>query len=152
MIFLFNNEREFQRFDGTTFQQIGSTKVSHQDTLGLANYRGEALTVSCYAGTNCHDRTEILDMASMRWIDAQDYPYNLHGFGLYQYSTASTPDAAYIIGGGPRWRQTITEFKYDQWKKVGELFHGRMNHGSITLGSQTLIIGGIVQSDPENQV
>ena len=108
--------------------------------------------MSCYSGKNCEDRTEILDMASMRWIDGQDYPYNLQGFELYQYSTASTPEATYIIGGGPRWRQSITEFKYDQWKKVGELFHGRMNHGSITLGSQTLIIGGIVESDPENQV
>ena len=144
--------QEFSRFDGRSFEQIGSTKVSHQDTLGLANYRGEALTVSCYSGVNCQDRTEILNMDSMRWINAQDYPYNLFGFGLYQYSTASTAEAAYIIGGGPRWSQTITEFKYDQWRKIGELFQGRMSHGSITLGAHTLIIGGIVESDPGNPV
>lgn len=112
-----------------------STKVSHQDNPGLANYRWGPFTVSCYSCENCEGGAEILDMASMRWIKAQDYPYNLLGMGLRKYA-----DAAYIIGGGPRWKKTPSEYKYDQWRRVGELFHGRMNHRSVTIRTQTLII------------
>ena len=64
-------------------------------------------------------------------------------YGIYQYSTASTSDAAYIIGGGPRWQQTIAQFKNYQWKNFGTLYRGRMNHGSITIDSKTIVIGGL---------
>ena len=30
---------------------------------------------------------------------------------IYEYSTASTNDAAYIIGGAPRYMETIARFK-----------------------------------------
>ena len=38
---------------------------------------------------------------------------------IYEYSTASTSDAAYIIGGGYRkMSQIIVEFKNDQWTRM----------------------------------
>ena len=50
-------------------------------------------------------------------------------------------DAVYIIGG--RWTQDIVaEFKNDQWHRLANLNQGRYGHGSITIGGQTMIIGG----------
>ena len=50
-------------------------------------------------------------------------------------------DAVYIIGG--RWTQDIVaEFKNDQWHRLANLNQGRYLHGSITIGGQTMIIGG----------
>ena len=56
------------------------------------------------------------------------------------YSTASTHDAAYIIGGIDV--DTIAEFQNDEWRKLGSLNKGRYYHGSITVGQETMIIGG----------
>ena len=70
------------------------------------------------------------------------------------YSTASTEDAAYIIGGHAfssstdfyaesSYVNTIAEFKNDQWRQLGNpLSLGRRYHGSITVGDQTMVIGG----------
>ena len=60
------------------------------------------------------------------------------------YSTASTEDSVYIIGG---WQdssssRTIAQFKDNEWVKIGDLNQGRRGHGSITVGLQTIIIGG----------
>ena len=50
-------------------------------------------------------------------------------------------DAVYIIGG--RFTQDIVaEFKNDQWHRLDNLNQGRWLHGSITIGGQTMIIGG----------
>ena len=57
------------------------------------------------------------------------------------YSTASTSESAYFIGG----RQTknvIAEFKNDAWRQLGNLTRGRYKQASITLGAETMIIGG----------
>ena len=50
-------------------------------------------------------------------------------------------DAVYIIGG---WytRETVAEFKNDQWRRLANLKQGRYAHGSITIEGQTMIIGG----------
>ena len=45
-------------FDGTEFGTAGSSKVSHRETFGLANYRGDALTTGCSTGGSCGVRTE----------------------------------------------------------------------------------------------
>ena len=68
------------------------------------------------------------------------------------YSTAATSDAAYIIGG--RYTQDIiAEFRNNQWRQVGSLKKGRYGHGSISLGDQTMIIGGYASSgDAETEV
>ena len=45
-------------------------------TLGLGNYRGNALTTGCdHFGKNCFNKTEILDMTTLEWSDAPDFPY-----------------------------------------------------------------------------
>ena len=56
------------------------------------------------------------------------------------YSTASTHDAAYIIGGIDV--DTIAAFQNDEWRKLGSLNTQREYHGSITIGQETMIIGG----------
>ena len=61
------------------------------------------------------------------------------------YSTAATDEAAYVIGGhqgSSDYSTTIAEFKNDQWRRLGDLTQGRYAHGSISIGHQTLIVGG----------
>ena len=61
---------------------------------------------------------------------------------MSHYSTASTSEAAYIIGG----RYTpdiIAEFRNNSWRQMGTLAKGRMGHGSITLNGETMVIGGV---------
>jgi len=57
------------------------------------------------------------------------------------YSTSSTSDAAYIIGG-PSNGEIIAEFKNDRWRQLGTLKKGRSSHGSIVLSDETMVIGG----------
>ena len=60
------------------------------------------------------------------------------------YSTAMTDQAAYIISGYQDWydSKTIAEFKNNQWRKFGELAQARNFHGSISVGSRTMVVGG----------
>ena len=65
---------------------------------------------------------------------------------VYYYSTAATDEAAYIIGGvqdSNYYSSTIAEFKNAQWRKLGDLTQGRHYHGSISIGHQTMIVGGL---------
>ena len=57
------------------------------------------------------------------------------------YSTANIPDATYIIGGYYT-PNLVAEFRNDQWAKLDDLYYGRYNHGSITVGTRTMIVGG----------
>ena len=57
------------------------------------------------------------------------------------YSTTNSPDAAYIIGGSYT-QNLIAEFRNDQWTKLDNLKKGRMAHGSINVGNQTMIVSG----------
>ena len=65
----------------------------------------------------------------------------IHFSYIAYYSTTQTADAAYIIGGGNT-KNVIAEFKNDQWTQLDDLNTGRYYHGSITIGTQTMIIGG----------
>ena len=78
------------------------------------------------------------------------YARNIHKIGRIQiiifsyiaaYSTASTSQAAYIIGG-LHTPDIIAEFKHDSWRQVGTLARGRSWHGSIGLGDDIMVIGG----------
>ena len=60
---------------------------------------------------------------------------------MYGYSTTSTDDAAFIIGGIEVY-DTIAEFRNNQWRNLGSLTKGRVYHGSITVGQETMIVGG----------
>ena len=64
-------------------------------------------------------------------------------FSIYQYSTASTASAAYIIGGyysGPQ--TTIAEYKNGQWRKYGDLAVRRHFHSTLFHDGEHIIIGG----------
>ena len=63
---------------------------------------------------------------------------------VLSYSTAATADTAYIIGGyqGSSYSTTIAQFKNNQWSKAGDLTQGREYHGSISVGTETMVIGG----------
>ena len=64
------------------------------------------------------------------------------------YSTVSTAEAAYIIGGIvagqniEEFGQIIAEFKNDSWRRIGKLSKGRWLHGSIALNEEIMVIGG----------
>ena len=60
---------------------------------------------------------------------------------IYGYLTASTVDAAYIIGGD-KTRDVIAEFKNDAWRNLGSLVKPRDSQGSISFNGETMIIGG----------
>ena len=57
------------------------------------------------------------------------------------YSTASTSEAAYIIGGVFT-GGIIAEFKNNSWRQIGTLAKGRNSHGSISFNDETMVIGG----------
>ena len=97
------------------------------------------MTTGCQEYDNCSVATELLDMHTLQWQNGTDYPFSPSR--IYRYSTASTPTAAYIIGG--RYTQDIiAEYKDDNWRQVGKLQQGRQQHGSISFGSDTMIVGG----------
>ena len=73
------------------------------------------------------------------------FRYNLSLSYIYYYSATQTSDTAYIIGGQYS-QNVIAEFKNGQWRQLDDLNTGRYRHGSITLGSQTMIIGGYASS------
>ena len=62
-------------FDGEEYDSIVLSKYSHIWTLGLANYRGKALTSGCNSFGECKFKTELLDMNTLRWSDGPDYPF-----------------------------------------------------------------------------
>ena len=66
----------------------------------------------------------------------------IHLSSINRYSTAHTYDASYIIGGSYA-DNIIAQYKDDQWKRLTDLNRGRYGHGSISIGSETMIIGGI---------
>ena len=61
-------------FDGQNYRMIESSKYVHYRTLGLANYKNEALTTGCEYGS-CDRKTEILNMETMKWSEGPDYPF-----------------------------------------------------------------------------
>ena len=62
-------------FNGEEYDSIVLSKYSHIWTLGLANYRGKALTSGCNSFGDCKFKTELLDMNTLRWSDGPDYPF-----------------------------------------------------------------------------
>ena len=62
---------------------------------------------------------------------------------IVEYSTTSTSEAAYIIGGSYT-DDIIAEFRDYSWRQMGTLAKGRYGHGSITLNGETMVIGGDV--------
>ena len=71
--------------------------------------------------------------------------YNFRKISLY--SVASTTEAAFVIGGwdGSSSLDIIAKFENNQWSRYGNLQKARSGHGSITSGTQTIIIGGFTR-------
>ena len=60
---------------------------------------------------------------------------------IYGYSTVSTSEEVYIIGGVYT-RKIVAEFKNYVWFHTSTLIGGRAFHGSIELENGILIVGG----------
>jgi len=97
-------------------------------------------------------KTEILENGV--WVDqAADYPFS-SGDRISDYSTTSTSEAIFIIGGFTnfatpgtqpvhnRYTTTIAKYQDKIWTNVGNLKVGRHIHSSITMGSKVMIVGG----------
>ena len=65
----------------------------------------------------------------------------------YYYATASSAQAAYFIGGLPdgSYSSRIAQFKNDAWSSLGNLAAARLGHGAITVGAETMILGGYIE-------
>ena len=64
---------------------------------------------------------------------------------ISHYSTAQTSNAVFIIGGWSSHEKSlniVAEFKENVWRRLADLRQERWHHGSITVGVQTMIIGG----------
>ena len=80
-----------------------------------------------------------MDMTTLTWMDGPNYPFG-SGYIAF-YSTAETANAAYIIGGYYT-KDIIAQFKDDQWYQLDSLNQGRWAHVSLTIGDETIIVGG----------
>ena len=66
----------FLSFDGEDFGIVQDSHYSHLMSFGLGNYRGAAFTTGCdHYGKNCFNKTEILNMQTLEWSEAPDYPF-----------------------------------------------------------------------------
>ena len=66
---------------------------------------------------------------------------------IYNYATASTDSAAYIIGGY-KWREnvsTIAQFKNNRWRKIGNLNEPKDSLSAIFNNGEYIVVGGIVK-------
>ena len=60
------------RFDGEKFETYFSTQHSHGYTYGVGSNQGQPFTTGSY---NDHSKTEIMDLVTLRWKSAPDYPF-----------------------------------------------------------------------------
>ena len=63
------------RFDGENFQTAGSSKFSHRYTLGMGNYKGQAITTGCSDISTCSIKTELMNMETLEWSNGPDYTF-----------------------------------------------------------------------------
>ena len=71
----------------------------------------------------------------------------INNFSINRYSTASSEDAVYIIGGyssidgksSGKPVRTIAEYKNGRWSRIGQMEKPKAGHGSISFGQKTLI-------------
>ena len=63
------------RFDGEVFQTAGSSHFSHRDTLGMGNYKNNALTTGCTGSSSCYIKTELMNMETLEWSNGPDFTF-----------------------------------------------------------------------------
>ena len=66
----------FLSFDGDNFETVASSKCYHDNTMGLANYRGSPMTTGSRYNSDGSVNTEIYNFANNQWKDAPEYPYS----------------------------------------------------------------------------
>merc|ERR1711990_433021 len=155
LCFDYRNAKQCHTFDGQSYQSAGSSVYSHSyTTTRLANYLGKALITGCGSRSSCGVKTELMDMETLTWSAGPDYPSQWtpsHAY-IFRYSTASTSEAAFIIGGYYT-QNIIAEFRGGSWRQMGTLAKGRYAHGSITFNGETMVIGGYTTgSDAETKI
>ena len=72
----YNDENNFFRFDGESFETTASSKCDHDFTYGLANYRENALTTGSRYNSDCYVRTEVYNFGNNQWNDVPYYPFS----------------------------------------------------------------------------
>ena len=134
----------------------------HHAASGLGVYEGKPFVTGSFSPA--HKKTEILDYGN-QWNTVADYPFNSGNMlvsnsfeiifiwfsRICAWATTTTGDGLYILGGwvGNAGRSSIiAKYKNDQWYNVGNLNTLRSNHGVITSGSSTLVIGGNANFTP----
>lgn len=86
-------------------------------------------------------------------------------FSVSCYTTAHTEDSAYFFGGYGGQSRRVARYYNDDWTEKGTMIHGNLNrviyfgliiilgrygHGAITLGSETMHIGGTFSGNEDN--
>ena len=68
----------------------------------------------------------------------------IHDFSIAYYTSVSTNENVFIIGGwGPdKDQSTIAKYSTSGWSHIGSLLHTRDEHGSILIGDLVMILGG----------
>ena len=102
---------------------------------------------------NTNDQIEISSTALTKEV-----VYVMVDFSISYYSTASTEDAVYIIGGyssidgkdSGESVTTIAEYKDGRWSRIGQMEKPKRYHSSISFGQKTLIFEGNWNEDYEH--
>ena len=152
--------------DGVNWTPVAETRYHHKNSR-LANYKvsfqltqpptqpptlfqGKPFIVGS-RGYNDNKHTEVLENGA--WTKLRDYPYGSYvQGGISAYATASTPTAAYIIGGYEHTigsglaLKTIAKYENDAWANVGGPTGGlggkRYGHNAIWLDDELFVVGG----------
>ena len=133
------------RFDGEHFTKVHSNSAyTHSNTYSLASYVGQPLITGGddrHVKTGIHGllrskvrailfkshcvlihpslaKTELMDLKSNEWYEADDYPFHSR---IRRYATTETKSSSYIIGGFAELNQvsTIAQFNKMKWTKLG---------------------------------
>lgn len=105
----------------------------------MTEYENEPFIIGDYL----HNHIEFMHLSHRRWYTATDFPFQQR---LYGYAAIARPGQVYILGGccdedDPIW-STVSLFEKDQWRKIARLSQGRINHMSISYGTDIMVIGG----------
>merc|ERR1712113_493955 len=143
-------------FDGVSYMdnKIANTTYQHSFTE-LASFEGKPFITGDYQGPYTNNaKTEIYNLNDdSTWYQAADYPY---GDFISFYSTVSTDQSAFIIGGRQeaqlgqivdQYTAVLAQYTRDsagqmQWYEFSTLLQQRVGHNSILVEDQLVIFGG----------
>jgi len=102
----------------------------------MTQYQNEPFVVGDYN----HAEIEFMHLFHELWFNIKPFPYWTPFFG---YTAVSRTAQVYFFGGCcfDNWAM-VTRFENHEWSQIGSLSQGRLNHMTITYGTDVLIIGG----------